>query len=367
MAGRIVILGSGSWGMALANLLAPASLEVLLWPPLPHEYEALVRTRAHPVLLPGVSLDPRITILPEPVLDGDNLHVLVVVPSHAVREVVSRMRFLSDPGPTSTVICATKGLEEGSLLRMSQVLDQVLPDPWRGRVVTLSGPSLADEVARGVPTAAVVASPDEQVAAHAQHILARERFRVYVTDDLVGVEIAGALKNVIALAAGISDGLGYGDNTKGALLTRGMVEIARLGAVMGAREKTFAGLAGMGDLITTCVSKHSRNRHVGEQIGRGRQLSEVLAGMTMVAEGVRTTRAALALSLLHDVVMPITAQVHRILFEGLAPSQAMTELMLRDPKTEDGRSLSLIRARSESAGSLNQDRPGRREAGNGES
>jgi len=348
MGDRIFILGSGSWGMALANLLAQGPVDVTLWPPLPDEYEQLVRTRANPALLPGITLDPRISIVAEPDIAGENVHVLAVVPSHALRSVMSSVRFRSDPGPHSTVICATKGLEEERLLRMSQVLDQVLPEAWRARIVALSGPSHAEEVARSMPTAVVVASPDEAVAAHAQSVLARERFRVYVTDDLVGVEVGGALKNVIALAAGISDGLGYGDNSKGALLTRGMVEIARLGIVMGAREKTFAGLTGIGDLITTCVSRHSRNRYVGEQIGRGRQLADILAGMTMVAEGVRTTKAAYALAARHGVVMPITTQVFRILFEGLAPEQAMTELMLRDPKTEDGRSLSSIRGRGAS-------------------
>lgn len=343
MAGSVVILGSGSWGMALANLLAQGPVTVKLWPPLREEYEQLVRTRQNPAFLPGVTLDPRIDIVPEPLLEGDDLHVLVVVPSHALRSVVSRVRFPPAPCEHSTVICATKGLEEGRLLRMSQVLQEVVPEAWRGRVVALSGPSHAEEVARGIPTAVVAASPDEHVAACAQSLVARERFRVYVSDDLIGVEIGGALKNVIALAAGISDGLGYGDNSKGALLTRGMVEIARLGIAMGARERTFAGLTGMGDLITTCISAHSRNRYVGEQIGRGRRLDDILAGMRMVAEGVRTTKAAYALAEAHGVVMPITTQVHRILFEGLAPEQAMTELMLRDPKTEDGRSLASVR------------------------
>ncbi|MBN1426329.1 NAD(P)-dependent glycerol-3-phosphate dehydrogenase [Candidatus Fermentibacteria bacterium] len=346
MPDRVTVIGSGSWGMALANLLVQGPCEVAVWPPRPEEYELLSRTRSNPALLPGITLDPRISLIPKPALARED-HVLVVVPSHAVRTVMTQVRVPAEPGPNSTVICATKGLEEGSLLRMSEVLGEVLPGPWRGRIVTLSGPSHAEEVARGIPTAVVAASPDEAAAAHAQSILARERFRVYVSNDRVGVELGGALKNIIALAAGISDGLGYGDNSKGALLTRGMVEIARLGVIMGAREKTFAGLTGMGDLITTCISRHSRNRYVGEQIGRGRSLAEILAGMNMVAEGVRTTRAAYELAHRHGVVMPITAQVFRILFEGLAPERAMIELMLRDPKTEDGRSLAEIRHRGD--------------------
>ncbi len=339
MSGKVVIIGSGSWGLALANLLASGPLPVSLWPPRQEEYDFLSRTRANPALLPGITLDARVSVVPEPDIEGEGVHVLVVVPSHAVRSVVSRVEFRCLPGPDSTLISATKGLEEDTLLRMSEVLRQVVPAPWRERIVALSGPSHAEEVARNIPTAVVVASPHEEVAVRARALLARDRFRVYVSDDLIGVEIGGALKNVIALAAGISDGLGFGDNSKGALLTRGMVEIARLGVAMGAKEKTFSGLTGIGDLITTCMSRHSRNRYVGEQIGRGRRLDEILAGMSMVAEGVRTTKAAYALAKRHDVVMPITTQVYRILFEGLSPEQAMRELMVRDPKTEDGRVL----------------------------
>jgi len=336
MTGHVVVLGSGSWGITLANLLATGPNPVSIWPPNEEELALLTSKREHPLVLPGIQLHERITVTPDPVLQGKPLHIILAVPSHAIRPVLKSLDFIDIPHPESTIICAAKGIETDTLCRMSEVMNNELPPSWTSRAVILSGPSHAEEVSRGVPTAIVVASASVSTAARAQSLLARERFRVYVSDDVPGVELGGALKNVIAIAAGISDGLGYGDNTKGALLTRGMVEIARLGVALGARTGTFAGLTGMGDLITTCISKHSRNRHVGEELGRGKSLSDILQEMTMVAEGVKTTRAAVALAMKHTVSMPITMQVHRILFEGLDPSRAMRELMMRDPKTEDG-------------------------------
>jgi len=336
MTGHVIVLGSGSWGITLANLLATGQYPVSIWPPREEELTLLTSKREHPSVLPGIHLDNRITVTPTPVLQGNPLHIIVAVPSHAVRPVLKTLELIEFPHPESTVICAAKGIETDTLCRMSEVMNQELHASWSSRTVILSGPSHAEEVSRGIPTAIVVASESVSTAATAQSLLARERFRVYVSDDVAGVELGGSLKNVIAIAAGISDGLGYGDNTKGALLTRGMVEIARLGEVLGARTATFAGLTGMGDLITTCISKHSRNRFVGEALGRGRSLPDILEEMTMVAEGVKTTRAAMALARKHAVSMPITKQVHRILFEGLDPSKAMLELMMRDPKTEDG-------------------------------
>lgn len=342
-----MILGSGSWGLALANLLSAGPLPVSIWPPTDREFDLLTSSRENPDVLPGVKLNRRVSILRDPVAEGDPLHLLIVVPSHAVRPVMQRVHLPEQPGDESTVICAAKGIEIDTLLRMSEVLNEVLPPAWRSRIAALSGPSHAEEVSRGIPTAIVVASPNLSVASHAQALLARERFRVYVSEDIVGVELGGALKNVIAIAAGISDGLGYGDNTKGALLTRGMVEIGRLGTVLGAKVKTFAGLTGMGDLITTCVSRHSRNRYVGEELGKGRPLEEILEGMTMVAEGVRTTQAAVALAEKHEVIMPITTQVHGILFDGFPPDRAMIKLMMRDPKTEDGIPIRLLATQNE--------------------
>jgi glycerol-3-phosphate dehydrogenase (NAD(P)+) len=343
MGGNVAVLGSGSWGLALSNLLATEVLPVTIWPPTSEERRLLSTSRENPRALPGVRLAENIAIADDLTLGGDPLHVILAVPSHAVRAVVGRLSLPTEPPSNSTVICAAKGIETDTLQRMSEVLAEVLPPAWLSRVVVLSGPSHAEEVARGIPTAIVVASSNVEAAKAAQALLARERFRVYVSEDVIGVELGGALKNIIAIAAGITDGLGYGDNTKGALLTRGMVEIARLGVAMGAREKTFAGLTGIGDLITTCISRHSRNRFVGQELGAGRSLESILEGMTMVAEGVRTARAARALAEKYNVSMPITVQVNKILFEDQPPEQAMLELMLRDPKTEDGVPLSHLK------------------------
>jgi glycerol-3-phosphate dehydrogenase (NAD(P)+) len=343
MPGKVTVLGSGSWGLALSNLLVTDPSSVSIWPPTSEEKRLLTTSRENPAALPGVRLASDVAICDDLTVRGAPLHVILAVPSHAVRAVASRVSLPPEPPSDSTIICAAKGIETDTLKRMSEVLKDVLPAAWSSRIVILSGPSHAEEVARGIPTAIVVASSNVEAAKAAQALLAHERFRVYVSDDVVGVELGGALKNIIAIAAGITDGLGYGDNTKGALLTRGMVEIARLGVAMGARERTFAGLTGIGDLITTCISRHSRNRYVGQELGKGRTLESILGGMTMVAEGVRTTRAARALAEKYQVSMPITVQVNKILFEGQPPEQAMLELMLRDPKTEDGIPLSHLK------------------------
>jgi len=231
------------------------------------------------------------------------------------------------------LVIATKGIEEKTLRRMSEVVEEAAGVPLE-QIAVLVGPSHAEEVSRGLPTTVVASSLKGTLADEVQNIFMTGRFRIYTNDDLVGVEAGVALKNVIAIAAGMCDGLGYGDNTKGALLTRGLAEMTRLGVKMGARQETFSGLAGIGDLITTCISKHSRNRYVGNEIGRGRTLEEVLSGMVMVAEGVRTTRSAVGLAERYDVEMPIAAEVYQILFENKPAKQAMKDLMLRSPKPE---------------------------------
>lgn len=228
----------------------------------------------------------------------------------------------------------SKGIEVTSLMRLSEVLEHELSGVLCGRVVTVSGPSHAEEVARRMPTTVVAASLSTDAALAVQELLSTDYFRVYTNDDIVGVEFAGSLKNVIAIASGIIDGLGLGDNTRGALLTRGLAEITRLGEHLGAQAATFAGLSGIGDLITTCTSRHSRNRFVGEQIGRGRTLKEVLSEMDMVAEGVKTTEAAVRLAEKYGVEMPIAAEVHRVLFEDKPPAQALADLMKRELKPE---------------------------------
>ncbi|MFQ5600922.1 MAG: NAD(P)H-dependent glycerol-3-phosphate dehydrogenase, partial [Candidatus Krumholzibacteriia bacterium] len=251
----------------------------------------------------------------------------------AVREVARRLSSVSGFDAGSIAVNAAKGLEERTTKRMSEVLCEELPQP-PGHIVSLVGPSHAEEVARGMPTTVVAAGSDPRILQQVQKIFTTGAFRVYTNTDLVGVELAVSVKNVIAIAAGISDGLGFGDNSRGALLTRGLAEMARLGAALGAEPQTFAGLAGLGDLVTTATSRHSRNRNLGEALGRGKSLEEALVEITQVAEGVRTTRAVLELAARHDVEMPITMQVFEILFEGKEPKQALRDLMLRAPKAE---------------------------------
>ena len=327
--GRAAVIGAGSWGTALAHLLAGTGVSVRLWCRSPEIAQQIHREHVNRVYLDGIDLDGvrAVTDFTE-ALEGAET-VVCAVPSHAAREVLGRARSAIPAG--ALLVNATKGLEVQSLSTMSQVILDLLPD---ARPVTLSGPSFAREVAEGHPTAVVAASRDAENAARAQTLFSTTRFRVYTNDDLLGVEVAGALKNVIALASGIVEGLGYGHNTRAALITRGLAEIARLGAAMGAQPRTFAGLAGMGDLILTCTGALSRNRRVGLQLAAGRSLDEILREMRMVAEGVNTTRAALRLADRHDVEVPITHEVHAILYEGKSPDRAVEDLMLRTLKSE---------------------------------
>jgi len=258
----------------------------------------------------------------------------MAIPSHTVRQVVRSLR--GDLNREVLIINLAKGLEIDTLMRMSQVIIEELGDEFRNNVMTLSGPSHAEEVSRQIPTTVTVAGDSIENLEYVQRLFTSNYFRLYTNTDLVGVELAGSLKNIIAIAAGICDGLGYGDNTKGALLTRGLAEITRLGLAMGAVPDTFAGLAGLGDLITTCLSRHSRNRFVGEQIGLGKNLEQVLHEMTMVAEGVRTTQAAYKLANMYQVEMPITIEMYSILFGGKSPREAVNDLMTRIPKPEVG-------------------------------
>jgi len=332
---RVGILGLGSWGTALAALLAREDHDVRGWT---HDPEQRVRLRAdreNRKYLPGIPLPGALTI--EETIGGvvaGAAVILFAVPSHAVREIAAAAA--ADLPARAPVVNVAKGLEEGTLLRMSEVLDAVFAAEGRRGVpiVSLLGPSHAEEVSRNHPTALVAASGDAAAAETAQDLLSGETLRVYTSPDLVGVELAAGLKNVIAIAAGISTGAGFGDNTMGALVTRGLAEITRLGVARGGRAETFAGLSGLGDLVTTCISRHSRNRYVGEEIGKGRTPEEVLAGMTMVAEGVRTTRACRDLARKAGVEMPIADQVHEVLFAGKNPRAAIRDLMQRDPKAE---------------------------------
>jgi glycerol-3-phosphate dehydrogenase (NAD(P)+) len=334
---RFAILGGGGWGTALSLLLASGGHEVRLWVYEADLAERMGRTRENDLFLPGVSIPATVEVtssLSDSVGGAETL--LLVTPSHVLRAVASRLVAEGKEalGSARIAVIATKGLETRTLRRMSEVVAEVLPGPLGSAAVVLAGPSHAEEVARRVPTAVVAASRDRERAAVVQDSFSTEWFRVYTNDDVIGVEIAVALKNVVALAAGISDGLGFGDSTKGALLTRGLVEIARLGELLGARPETFSGLAGMGDLVATATSRHSRNRRLGEAIGRGATLEEALAASPMVAEGVNTVQAATALAARHGVELPIAEQVRAILFEGKSARAAMRELLTRDLKSE---------------------------------
>lgn len=326
----VAVLGAGSWGTTLAIHLANAGHAVALWDHDPEHMAVLETRRENPKFLPGIALPGGIKVQPE--LEAtlqDASYTLFVVPSHALRIAAARVH---ETGSKSTWVCATKGLELGSLKRMSEVLSETLGDP---DPVVLVGPSHAEEVSRGIPTSIVAAARDEAKAGGVQRLCSTARLRVYTNTDVAGCEYGAALKNVIAIAAGVCDGLGYGDNTKGALLTRGLAEITRLGVAMGGRRDTFYGLTGMGDLIATATSRHSRNRHVGERLGRGETLEQVLGAMVMVAEGVNTARAARDLGRSQGVEMPITEQVCELMLEGKSPREALDALMSRDLKSEE--------------------------------
>jgi glycerol-3-phosphate dehydrogenase (NAD(P)+) len=330
---EIAVLGAGGWGIAMSKLLAENGHKVSLWEYDSKEMQRLSLDREHTQKLPGVIIPEEVEITNDlnKSVSGAGLLVLAL-PSHTVRGVAKRLSSskLNDP----LVVNLAKGIENDTLLRMSEVLRQELPSRLHEKITTLSGPSHAEEVARKHPTTVVVAGFKEEIAKIVQQTFMNPYFRVYTNSDLIGVELGGSLKNVIAIASGICDGMGLGDNSKGALLSRGLAEIIRLGEKLGARRETFAGLSGLGDLVTTCISRYSRNRFVGEEIGKGRTLKEVESKMVMVAEGIKTTRSAYQLSLKHQIEMPITQQVHRVLFEDKKPGEAIRELMTRDPKSE---------------------------------
>jgi glycerol-3-phosphate dehydrogenase (NAD(P)+) len=324
---RITVVGGGAWGTALASHAARAGLSVRMWIREPDVAAAVNEKRENPVYLPGVELpELRATSRLADALE-DAEAVLVVVPSEFCRGIYAEAGRLAPPG--AIFVSATKGLEIDTLRRMTEVAAAEAP----GRALAvLSGPSFALEVARGLPTAVVVASADLATAESVQRPLATRVFRVYSSEDVVGVELAGALKNVIAIAAGIVDGLGYGHNIMAALITRGLVEISRLAAALGAKADTLAGLAGLGDLVLTCTGSLSRNRTVGQRLGYGMSLSDATAGIH--PEGVRTTLAACALAQRAGIEMPIARQMKAVLYEGKSPRDALDELMLRSLKRE---------------------------------
>lgn len=331
---RVAVVGTGGWGTALACLLAEQGNEVRLWGRTAAVVEEMAEVRENRLYLPGVRLPDTVileTDLRAAVRDAEV--VALIVPAQAMRAVASAVAPHLEARPL--LVSGAKGLEQKTHLRMSEVIAACIPSGRHRGMVALSGPNHAEEVGRRMPSASVAASAQLEAAREAQEVFMTPYFRVYTNVDLVGVELAGALKNVIALASGISDGLGFGDNTKAALMTRGMAEIARLGSRLGANPLTFAGLAGMGDLIATCTSRHSRNRRAGEDIGRGRSVAEILADSRMVVEGIWTTCAAVELGEACGVELPIAAAVKEVLFGGKEPLSAVAELMERDPRAEE--------------------------------
>ncbi len=331
---KIGILGAGSWATALAITLARKGLKTVLWARRADLAEEINIKRTNERYLKGVSLPSNLNCTTDLEMAVSNVDfILSVVPSHAFRNTIKQV--LPMTKKDSLIINAAKGLEEDSLKRLSKVFEEeVISNNAQNRYVMLSGPSHAEEVGRGMPAAVVVASEDLKSAEKAREMLASETFRVYTNTDVAGVELGGALKNIIALGTGIADGLGYGDNTKAALMTRGLAEITRLGSKMGANPLTFAGLAGVGDLIVTCTSIHSRNRRVGIEIGKGKSLSNAISSVHMVVEGVKTTKAAHQIGNLLEVELPITQQTYQVLFGDLSPEKAVKNLMCRSFKAE---------------------------------
>lgn len=330
---KIGVIGAGSWGTTLADLLAKKGHDVTLWAFEPEIAGEMAESGVNSTFLPGIRLSSRLRItnsLPEAAAGKEM--ILFVVPSQVTRGVISSiLPFL--PG-NAVIVSASKGIELGTLKLVSQVYAELLPAGLYRNFAVLSGPSFAREVAQEMPTAVVAAAAQEPVARQVQNAFTSHYFRVYTNSDVIGVELGGAVKNVIALAAGISDGLGFGYNTRAALITRGLAEMARLGMAMGAQASTFAGLAGMGDLVLTCTGDLSRNRSVGMKLGQGMRLAEILAQMRMVAEGVKTTESARNLAQRLGVDMPITEKVYEILYHDKAVRAAVIELMTRDLKAE---------------------------------
>ena len=327
---KISVLGSGSWGLALALLLHNNGHEVLLWSARPENARKLREKRENPDRLPGVRLPGESDVMTdmERALKDVDVTVLAVA-SPYIRSTAHKMApFVCKD---QKIVNVAKGIEEKTLKTLSEVIEEEIP---QGNVAVLSGPSHAEEVGRGLPTTCVISAHSQETAEYLQSIFMSPVFRVYTTPDILGVELGGALKNVIALAAGTADGLGYGDNTKAALITRGITEIGRLGKKMGAQMETFYGLSGIGDLIVTCASKHSRNRKAGYLIGQGYTMEEAMKEVQMVVEGVYSARAARELAEKYEVEMPIITEVNRVLFEGKSAAEAVMDLMLRDKKVE---------------------------------
>ena len=326
---KISIIGGGSWGIALAVLLHNNGHHITIWSALQREIDMLQKEHEHK-MLPGVKLsgNMRFTTNDKEAVCGKDLLVMAVASSYT-RDTSRRLSQLVSEG--QMIVNVAKGIEERTLMTLSEMIEEEIP---QADVAVMSGPSHAEEVGRGLPTTIVVGAKSKKTAEYIQNLFMNEVFRVYISPDVLGMELGGALKNVVALAAGIADGLGYGDNTKAALITRGITEIARLGTAMGGKFETFCGLTGIGDLIVTCASMHSRNRRAGILIGQGYTMEEAMEEVKMVVEGVYSAKAAMGLAAKYNVQLPIIEQVNAVLFEGKSADQAVKELMLRDRKLE---------------------------------
>ncbi len=326
---KVTILGGGSWGIAIAVLLHKNGHEITVWSALEAEVEMLREKHEHK-MLPGVKLpeDILFTADDRKAVEGRDLLVMAVASAYT-RSTAHRLSSLV--AQDQKILNVAKGIEEHTLMTLSEIIEQEIP---QADVAVMSGPSHAEEVGRGIPTTIVVGARSKATAEYIQNLFMNEVFRVYISPDVLGMELGGSLKNVVALAAGIADGLGYGDNTKAALITRGIAEIARLGIAMGGKFETFCGLTGIGDLIVTCASMHSRNRRAGILIGQGKSYEEAMAEVQMVVEGVYSAKAAMELAEKYQIQMPIIEQVNKVLFEGASAAQAVKELMLRDKKVE---------------------------------
>lgn len=326
---RTTILGAGGWGTALAATWAKDGREIVLWGHNARRIEQLRASRENVDYLPGFKLPDNVKATSDPRDCAKSSLIVFVVPSTAFRTIAEKFRKIIDVD--AILLSCTKGIEHGTGMRMSQILSENFST---SRIAVLSGPNLAIEVARNLPTATVLGCADTECAVTLQAFLGSPRFRIYTSDEVVGIELGGALKNVFALSAGVSDGLGLGDNAKAALVTRCLAELLRLGMVMGGNARTFYGLSGVGDLIATCFSPHSRNRKVGERLGRGESLGQITSAMKMVAEGIPTTKSAYECARRFDVDTPIVDQVHAILYDSKPPAQALTDLLHREQKPE---------------------------------
>jgi glycerol-3-phosphate dehydrogenase (NAD(P)+) len=330
---KISVLGAGGWGTTLAILLHYNGHNVTLWEYKKSYAKELIKKRVNSDYLPGIKIPIEIIITPD-IEDStiDKNLIVLAVPSQFLRSIVKKINY--NDIEDAILVSVSKGIEKNTLMTMSQMLKDVFPNISENQIGVISGPSHAEEVSKRVPTAVVAASTDIETSKTIQAAFMTSYLRVYSSTDTFGVELGGAFKNIIAIGAGIIEGAGFGDNTKAAIMTRGVAEISRLGLAMGASPETFAGLSGMGDLIVTCMSRHSRNRFVGEEIGKGKKLKQILKSMEQVAEGVETTRSAKQLASKNKVETPITNEVYKILYEDKDPVKATTDLMTRDMKTE---------------------------------